>query len=76
MAYPKMKPCPYCDETTNLDVFTYENGARHVECVKCDYLGPACTSIRWAIAHHNNERDQRAEKHRAALATTEGKDNG
>lgn len=68
MAYPKMKACPYCDRDDALEVFTYENGSRHVECVRCDYLGPACTSIRHAIRHHNIERDERAATHRAAQA--------
>lgn len=71
MAYPKMKPCPNCKDTDNLNVFTYDNGWRHVECVKCDYLGPGCGSITAAIRNYNAEQDQRA-----ALATTEGSDNG
>ncbi len=55
MAYPKMKPCPECKDTVGLSVFTYDNGWRHVECVKCDYLGPGCGSILSAIRHHNKE---------------------
>lgn len=72
MAYPKMKPCPNCNGTDGLDVFTYDNGCRHVECVECDYLGPGCTSILWAIRHHNAERDERAKDSEAvaALAAT------
>ncbi len=72
MAYPKIKPCPYCERDDALNVFTYENGGRHVECVRCDYLGPACTSILWAIRHHNKERDDRAASHRAAHASNGG----
>jgi Zn ribbon nucleic-acid-binding protein len=71
MAYPKMKPCPECNDTTNLNVFTYDNGCRHVECVKCNYLGPGCTSIHWAIRHRNSDQDTCAVR-----ATTEGSDNG
>lgn len=52
MAYPKMKPCPNCKDTDNLNVFNYD-GWRHVECTKCNYLGPGCTSFLWAIKHHN-----------------------
>lgn len=72
MAYPKMKPCPLCGSDQHLDVYTYDNGARHVECsTSCGYLGPACTSILWAIRHHNERRDQVAEGHAAALKMKE-----
>lgn len=60
MAYPKMKPCPECKDTENLNVFTYENGWRHVECVKCNYLGPGCSSIGAAIRHFNEEQEATA----------------
>lgn len=73
MAYPKMKPCPCCDKTDGLAVYTYENGSRHVECTICDYLGPACTSIPWAIKHHNLERDERALKYAKTRAALEDK---
>jgi Zn ribbon nucleic-acid-binding protein len=69
MAYPKMKPCPFCESTEHLDVYTYERGGRHVECsTSCGYLGPACTSIRWAIKHHNAERDATRSRYLEALA--------
>lgn len=55
MAYPKMKPCPNCKDTDNLHVFNYD-GWRHVECVKCNYLGPGCSSIAHAIRHFNAEQ--------------------
>ena len=57
MTYPKLKPCPECRNADNLNVFTYENGWRHVECVKCNYLGPGCSSIGAAIRHYNKEQD-------------------
>lgn len=59
MSYPKMRPCPNCKDSDNLNVFNYD-GWRHVECVKCNYLGPGCGSIADAIRHHNNDQDARA----------------
>ncbi len=53
MTYPKLKPCPRCG--SELSVYTYENGARHVECNDCQYLGPAMSSIMAAIRLHNKE---------------------
>lgn len=74
MPYPKMKPCPDCYGSDGLAVYTYDNGWRHVECVECNYLGPGCSSVLSAIRSHNEERDSRAESHRAALvAKAEGK---
>lgn len=70
MAYPKMRPCPNCKDTDNLNVFNYD-GWRHVECVKCNYLGPGCSSFAHAIRHYNAEQDKRA-----AIATTEGSTDG
>lgn len=49
----KMKPCPKCRSVDHLAVYTYESGWRHVECIKCFYLGPGEGSIRQAIAAHN-----------------------
>lgn len=55
MAYPKKKPCPKCGEAgSELSVYTYENGARHVECDNCYYLGPAACNILSAIRLHND----------------------
>lgn len=73
--FPKMKPCPICGHDEHLDVYTYDSGATYVECsMECGYLGPACSTARWAIRHHNKERDERARRHLAflteALATT------
>ncbi len=50
----KFKPCPRCDNADNLAVFDYD-GNKHVECVKCDYLGPCSGSVRWAIRLHNED---------------------
>lgn len=57
MTNPRMKPCPRCRTDADLAVYTYEAGNRHVECLKCDYLGPAGTSIKQAIKLHNNRPD-------------------
>ncbi len=57
MTTPKMKPCPTCKDTDNLNVFTYDSGWRHVECVKCNYLGPGCGTIASAIRRHNSDQD-------------------
>lgn len=54
---PKMKPCPNCNDNDNLGVWDYD-GNKHVECVKCDYLGPCSGSTRWAIKLYNAERDE------------------
>lgn len=56
MTYPKLNPCPRCGKPgEELSVYTYENGARHVECNACDYLGKAAGSILAAIRLHNQE---------------------
>ncbi|SDG35382.1 hypothetical protein SAMN04487974_102164 [Pelagibacterium luteolum] len=71
MSYPKIKPCPLCGSSEDMDVYTYDNGCRHVECTTtCGYLGPASSSILWAIRHHNSQRDKTAARHAAALATS------
>lgn len=67
MTHPKIKPCPWCGSAEHLAVYTYDNGARHVECSPlCGYLGPACISILLAIRHHNAERDERAARYAKA----------
>lgn len=53
MAYPKMQSCPNCKIADHLAVYSYDNHARHVECDKCFYLGPAEGSIKQAIKSHN-----------------------
>lgn len=70
MTYPKIKPCPKCG-SDSLSVYKYDHGGRRVECsMLCGYMGPACTSIGWAIKHHNAEREGHA---RAFLAKLEGR---
>lgn len=49
----RMKPCPKCNSDEHLAVYTYESGCKHVECTKCNYLGPGEGSIRFAIKSHN-----------------------
>lgn len=73
MTAPKMKPCPICDQTDRLAVYTYDNGGRHVECTRCNYLGPACTSIVWAIKDHNAEREARVETYAKARELREAR---
>jgi uncharacterized metal-binding protein (TIGR02443 family) len=53
MTNPKIKPCPNCQSGDGIAVYTYESGWRHVECVKCNYLGPGEGSIKAAIKSHN-----------------------
>lgn len=53
MSYQKLKPCPNCRDDEHLSIFAYENGCRHVECTKCNYLGPGEGNIREAIKSHN-----------------------
>lgn len=48
-----MKNCPNCNSTSDLAVYTYENGWRHVECTKCNYLGPGEGSVHAAVKSHN-----------------------
>jgi uncharacterized metal-binding protein (TIGR02443 family) len=62
----KYKPCPVCLNDDNLSVFDYD-GTKHVECIKCNYLGPASGSVRWAIKLHNED----FEKNKAAYAARE-----
>lgn len=56
---PKMKPCPTCASTDDLAVYTYESGWKHVECDKCNYLGPGEGSVRWAIKSYNAKVGER-----------------
>lgn len=53
MTNQKMKPCPKCNSTDHLGVYSYDNGWKHVECDKCFYLGPGEGSVRQAIKSHN-----------------------
>jgi len=70
MTYPKIKPCPICDPVDQMDVYSYENGWKHVECDRCFYLGPGEGRILQAIRSHNSRRDEEAAAYatRAALS--------
>lgn len=52
MTIPKMKPCPKCGET-DLGIYAYDNGWRHVECDTCFYLGPGAGNKVDAVKQHN-----------------------
>lgn len=57
----KILPCPRCG-SSDLTVYEYEHGWRHVECNEgfnrpghlCGYLGPGEGSVRQAIKAHND----------------------
>jgi hypothetical protein len=57
MAYPKIKPCPHCDNA-GLAMYGYECGEFglqvnwHVECDDCHYMGPGGNKLQ-AIREHN-----------------------
>lgn len=53
MTLPKMKPCLKCGDT-DLNIYTYDNGWRHVECDVCLYLGPGAGSKADAVKQHND----------------------
>lgn len=53
MTAPKIKPCPTCGTDERMAVYAYDSGWRHVECIKCNYLGPGEGSIIQAIKSHN-----------------------
>jgi Zn ribbon nucleic-acid-binding protein len=52
MTAPKMKSCPDCGNTA-LACWGYEWGWKHVECDKCNYIGPGEGSVTKAIRAHN-----------------------
>jgi hypothetical protein len=61
MTCPKIMPCPNCGAPgTDLSVYTYENGWRHVVCCECSYLGPGAGNIIQAIRDHNQRSMQKA----------------
>lgn len=54
---PNILPCPKCGSADHLDVYSYDNGWRHVECTdtKCLNLGPGAGNIREAIKLWNEK---------------------
>lgn len=58
MAFRNAKPCPACKTDEHIALYTYDNGWRHVECCKCNYLGPGEGSIKAAIRSHNERASQ------------------
>ena len=54
---PKLKVCPNCGTDENLAVYSYDSGWRHVECVKCNYLGPGEGSKIAAARSHNQRME-------------------
>ncbi len=50
----KILPCPKCGNT-DLSIYTYDNGWRHVECDECLYLGPGEGNMRQAVKQHNEQ---------------------
>jgi ribosomal protein S27AE len=52
MTYQKLKACPRCGNGS-LGIYSYENGWKHVECSRCNYLGPGKGTIAQAIKSHN-----------------------
>ena len=71
MTIPKMKPCAKCQTDAGLAVFKYDHGGQHVECVRCNYLGPCAGSVLWAVRLHN----KRAVEDAALLAASVGEAN-
>lgn len=53
MTAPKLKPCPECRTAEHLAIYTYDHGWKHVECDKCNYMGPGDGSKVHAIKSHN-----------------------
>lgn len=53
MANPKVKACVTCESDEHMEAFCYDPHVWHVECLKCNYLGPASGRLRDAIRLHN-----------------------
>lgn len=53
MTNQKPQPCPTCQNGDNVTVYKYDSGRCHVECIKCNYLGPSESSVGAAIRSHN-----------------------
>ena len=48
-----MHSCPICDTKDYLELTKTYNGWRHVECFKCNYMGPGEGTMKLAIDGHN-----------------------
>lgn len=61
MAYPKLKPCPFCKAVDSVSVYSYDSGTRRAECDSrgCSYIAPYSGNIRQAIKLHNAEYERR-----------------
>lgn len=69
MTIKKMKPCPKCGNS-DLSIYTYDSGWRHVECDECFYLGPGEGSKSEAVNRHNDRFDEAKASYAAALERT------
>lgn len=58
MTRQKLKPCKNCKTDEHLGIYTYDNGWRHVECEKCNYLGKGEGNIIQAIRSHNRTMNE------------------
>jgi Zn ribbon nucleic-acid-binding protein len=56
---PKMKPCPNCGTDCNMAIIAYDSGWTHVECTKCNYLGPGEGTFLAAVISHNENSNSR-----------------
>ena len=57
---PIIAPCPICKTDENIEVYKYENGWTHVECLKCNYLGPGEGNSGAAIKAHNLRQQEKS----------------
>lgn len=72
MTYPKLKPCPKCDEEPILFGYDGHSGSVsswRVECDDCDYIG-SCEGSKLAAIREHNRRAQ------AALSTPQSPESG
>ena len=58
MTIQRLKPCPNCETDLNLAIYSYDSGWKHVECTKCNYLGPSEGSKVAAARAHNERMNQ------------------
>ena len=53
MTLQKLKPCPICKTDEHLEIYTYDSGWRHVECLECNLLGPGEGNLVQAVRSWN-----------------------